>query len=127
MAGKRRKHYEFNDGIAEIYSVSNAAEVGERPKDKLTLKRKVRFKIRIVGVKRFYEAMQNQIRIDKMILIPMFPEVTTQDAVRLTSDSVLYRAEQVQQRPDTLPPTTQISLSAMDSGEESKDGEENDP
>ena len=51
------KFQKFNDGIADIYSVENIAEKGDRPKERLKIKYHLRFGYSVIGIKRNYEAM----------------------------------------------------------------------
>lgn len=112
------KHTVFNDGVAIIYRADNIAEDGERPEIKLIPLRKVMFAYRTVGMARYFEAMQNQIKISKMILIPRYADVDTNDIVIINGDNTQYRIEQVQHKNDTKPVTTQLTLSAIKAGEE---------
>ncbi len=111
-------HLEFNDGIVKLYSVKNAADEGDTPVEKLVLIRSCRFKCRTVGMTRYYEAMQHQIRLAKMILIPECHVLNVLDVAVLSDGATQYRIEQVQRRTDTRPFTMQLSLSAIESGDE---------
>lgn len=105
----------FNDGTAEIYGVENAAENGNRNREILTLKERVRFKTHTVGFRRFYEAMQYETRITKAIIIPEpVSEISAQDLVVIGERS--YRIEQIQERRETRPPSLLISLSDAEEG-----------
>ncbi|MCM1334290.1 MAG: hypothetical protein NC084_11980 [Bacteroides sp.] len=107
---KREKFLNFNDGIARIYRVENAAENGDRNVDRLKLVDEVRYQTHTVGIARFYEAMQFEIRIAKAIVIPaIVNRVTTQDVIFI--GGTRYKIEQIQERADTKPPSLLISLS----------------
>ena len=112
------KHIVFNDGVAIIYRVENTADEGERPCEKLIPIRKVHFANRTVGMGRYFEAMQNQIKISKLLLIPFFMQANVLDVVKICGDDTQYRIEQVQQKSDTKPFTTLLTLSAIKPGEE---------
>ena len=43
------KFQKFNDGIADIYSVENIAEKGDRPKERLKIKYHLRFGYSVIG------------------------------------------------------------------------------
>lgn len=104
----------FNDGIAEIYTVHNAALKGDAPVDKLINKRVVRFEYRTVGAVRFFIAKQSDVKIERMIAIPKGVHVSPQDVVILISEGTdQYKIEQVQQKTDTKPHTTLISLQRL--------------
>ena len=104
----------FNDGIAEIYTLDNAAEKGDKPTDKLVNKRVVRFEYRTVGAVRFFVAKQSDVKIDCMIAIPKGVHISPQDVVILISEGEeQYKIEQVQHKTDTKPHTTLISLQRL--------------
>lgn len=102
----------FNDGIADIYSVENVSEKGDRPKEVLKLKYRLRFSRRTIGVKRYYEAMQAQVRLSNLIRVPVRNDISPQDVAVISGRQ--YRIEQVQHIGDTLPPTTLLSLSRLE-------------
>lgn len=100
----------FNDGIAELYRVENSAENGNRNVEVLKPIDRVRFKAHTVGIQRFYEAMQFEIRIAKAIVIPQIAaRITTQDVAVIEGRK--YRIQQIQERRETLPPSLLLSLS----------------
>lgn len=106
----------FNDGIAHIYTVENAALSGDEPVDKLTDLRIVRFENRTIGAVRFFTAKQADAKLDRMIMIPNGIKVSPQDVVILASeDENQYRIEQVQTKTDTRPHTKLISLRRLES------------
>ena len=103
----------FNDGLAAIYTVDNVAEAGDQPKNGLTKKRTARFEYRTVGYNRFTQNMQNNVKIEKMILIPWGVRVSVQDVVILTDDvgdTEQYEIMQAQDKTDTAPRSRQLSL-----------------
>lgn len=111
-----KEQVSFNDGIADIYTVENAALPGDKPADKLSDRRTVRFANRTVGAVRFFTAKQADAKIDRMIMIPKGIKVSPQDVVILVSeDENQYGIEQVQNKTDTRPHTTLISLRRLES------------
>ncbi|MCD7730465.1 MAG: hypothetical protein LUI05_03090 [Oscillospiraceae bacterium] len=119
---KNVKHLNFNDGVISIYAVKNTAEDGERPNEVLSLKRKARYENRSVGINRYYEAMQNNIKIAKVVVIPFYGGVDPLDVVIFCGDEGRqYRIEQVQQHTDTKPYTVRLSLSLLEQGYDMED------
>ncbi len=104
----------FNDGIAEIYTVHNAAKSGDRPADKLMNKRTVRFAFRTVGAVRFYMAKQADVEIDLTISIPRGVHVSPQDVVIIPTEQVganqQYDIKQVQPNTKTKPHSVLLTL-----------------
>ena len=77
------KFQKFNDGIAEIYSVENIAEKGDRPKEGLKIKKRLRFSYQTIGVKRNYEAKQAQVKLTELIYVPLHRDISSQDVAIL--------------------------------------------
>ena len=103
----------FNDGIANIYSVGNIAEPGNKPKEGLTLKAgPLRFDERTVGMGRFWTAKQGQVRIDRLIRTARIGSISPQDVAILADGQ--YRIMQVQYPKDTDIPTMDLSLERME-------------
>lgn len=97
----QKKAQTFNDGVCTIYSDTEAG-----------LKKKVgplRFEHRTVGMGRYWQAMQSQARIDKLIRSPRIAGVTANDIVML-SDGVQYMVRQVQYPTDIAPDVMDLSL-----------------
>ena len=59
----------FNDGVCNIYKLADISLPGFKPVFKPKFYRAVPFHYKTIGVKRNYEAMQNQVRIDELISI----------------------------------------------------------
>lgn len=102
----------LNDGICAVYTVENDSGEGDTPTEKLIEKYRLRFRWHTVGMSRFYEAMQNQVKISNAVDIPLRTDINPQDVCII--DGRQYRIEQVQQRRDTKPPTLLLSLSDID-------------
>jgi hypothetical protein len=104
----------FNDGIIKLYSVDNMAASGDLPKEKLILKiGPLRYEERIVGMGRFWTAMQAQAQIDRIIRVPRIESVSPQD-VAIPIDGKQYRIKQVQYVPDVEPPSMDLSLERLE-------------
>ncbi len=104
----------YNDGIVKIYSVGNIAAPGNMPKDGLTLKiSPLRYEERIVGMGRYWTAMQAQAQIDRIIRVPRIESISSQD-VAIPIDGKQYQIKQVQYVPDIEPPSMDLSLERLE-------------
>lgn len=108
----KKKFLTFNDGIANIYNIINNAEKGDRPTEKLNLLLSLRFSYNTIGIKRNYEAMQQQVKLSELICTPMHREISPQDVVVIGQKQ--YSVVQIQHKPDTLPPSSLLSLSRLE-------------
>lgn len=102
----------YNDGVAEIYAVSDGAAAGRLPQPEFTWKIRLGYEERKVGIQRYYQAKQNQIHVEKVLRIPRPPvEITSQD-VAVTEDGRAYRIDLVQTVKDVWPPSLDLTLTA---------------
>ena len=102
----------FNDGVVSIYSVSNVAEQGNKPNNKLSLKLgNLRFEERIVGMGRYWTALQVHAKIGRMIRTQRIEAVTVHDIAILNNQQ--YEIVQVQYSPDTEPRCMDLSLERL--------------
>ena len=122
----------YEDGVVEIYAVSDGAADGRLPQPVLTQKIRLDYAERKVGIQRYYQAKQNQIHVEKVIRVPRPPiEITSQD-VAVTEDGRAYRIDLVQTVKDVWPPSLDLTLTAYKqwpagnapAPEEAEDGEE---
>lgn len=102
----------FNDGTCEIYTVSNTAEKGDMPVEGLILKYTLRFRWHTVGMSRFYEALQAQVRITNAVEVPLREDVNPQDVAVINGRQ--YRITQKQERRDTRPASMLLTLSDIE-------------
>jgi hypothetical protein len=104
----------FNDGIVNIYSVKNTADAGNMPKeDGLTLKvGSLRFEERVVGMGRYWTALQEQARIEQLLRVPRINSVNVHDVAILNGQQ--YNIMQVQYPPDVKPPCMDLSLERLE-------------
>ncbi len=124
------KEYEisqaFNDGAVTIYDVRDEAVAGFIPSPKYQVKAKLPYQERKLGIRRFYDARQNQVRVERVIRVPKpsgvfqaedeAPEplrINSQDAAR-TEDGKLYRIDLVQSVPDVYPPSLDLTLAVYE-------------
>lgn len=99
----------FNDGVVKIYEIGNTAALGDMPKERLILKQSLRYKERTVGFKRYYAAMQNNVKIDFIIRCPQVRTVKA-DNVAILIDGEQYRIKQIQYPEDAEPPLMDLTL-----------------
>ncbi|MCM1026521.1 MAG: hypothetical protein NC432_08780 [Roseburia sp.] len=103
----------FNDGVCRICSLENAGEKGRLPVMELREKAgRAPFENRRVGVKRFFDAKQENVEIDKVIRIPDAYQVSTQDVCIL--DGIQYGVYQVQSVPGAIPGAQDLSLKRLE-------------
>lgn len=104
----RNKTQTFNDGLVYICSVENTAEAGNMPKEGLAAKGKLRYSERTVGINRYYTAMQNNVKIDRVIRCPRLEMVSTQNIACINGDQ--YNIRQIQYPEDIMPKVMDLSL-----------------
>lgn len=103
----------YNDGICSICEKSNISKPGNLPV--MGLKKKadrVPYERRKVGIRRFYDAKQENAEIELLLRIPAQFHVSTQDFC-VVSD-VQYGIYQVQDVSDTMPQSKDISLKRLE-------------
>lgn len=105
----------FDDGIVEIYAVSNTAAPGYAPVPTLAAEPSytLRYEERTFGIQRYYSSKQNQIQIERVIRVPRVPGVNNQQAAK-TEDGVIYRIDLVQPFMDVYPPSMDLTLVRYD-------------
>lgn len=99
--GSRVTFETFNDGLCSFHMIDEKGDAG-------SLKEKVRYGERTVGSQRYYEAMTNKVKIDRMIRVPYRPWLTTEYLAAISGE--VYEIVQVQLIPDTLPRTQNVTL-----------------
>lgn len=107
-----KKTQNFNDGVVRICEIENVAEPGKMPVELLLLKRKLRYKERMVGLKRFYEAKQANVNVKYVLRCPRLRDVSAQD-VAVPNDGKQYRIVQIQYPEDIDPPVMDITLEEL--------------
>lgn len=103
----------YNSGILTVFSVRDAAEPGYAPVKKLTRKVQLRFEEIQLGLTRYYSALQNNVRVERVLRCPYRPEVSPQDVV-VTTDGRQYQVELVQKLQDVWPVSMDLTLSRID-------------
>lgn len=100
----------FNDGLVKIYAVTDTALPGYAPVKTLTQVATLRYEEQKLGVNRYYAAMQNQVKIQRVIRVPESPlEITTQDVAE-TEDGRRYRIDLVQRLQNVWPVCLDLTL-----------------
>lgn len=102
---------DFNDGVVTVYEVTDSAPPGYQPKPTLVQPPKavLRYEERRLGLQRYYEAMQNQIQVERVIRVPRAGGVTSQDVAE-TEDGRRYRIDLVQTVDGVWPPSQDLTL-----------------
>ena len=98
----------FNDGIVTIFAVENVAKPGYQPQMELVPKFVLRYAEQRLGVQRYYDAMQNQIQVERVIRVPR-ADITNQNIAQ-TQDGKMYRIDLVQTADGSYPPAVDLTL-----------------
>ena len=98
----------FNDGIVKICSVTNSAEPGYQPVEKLKVKLIHRYSEQRLGINRLYLSRQNQAEIEKVLRVQKKDSISTQDIALLGGKQ--YRIDVIQNAADVYPPSLDLSL-----------------
>ena len=114
MQIKRNLQFQtFNDGICSIFVKRNNSKPGNMPVTGLEKKAdRVPFERRKVGIRRFYDAKQENVEIELLLRIPEAFHVSTQDICVVSG--VQYGIYQVQDVTDTMPKAKDISLKKLE-------------
>lgn len=103
----------YNSGVLTVFSIRDAAEPGYAPVKKLTKKVRLRFEEIQLGLTRYYSALQNNVRVERVLRCPYRPEVSPQDVV-VTTDGRQYQIELIQKLQDVWPVSMDLTLSRVD-------------
>ena len=105
---------DYNDGIVTIYAAADGAQPGYQPKPTLTKKCTLRYDEQRVGIQRYYEAMQNQVQVERVLRVPR-AKITNQDIAE-TEDGVKYRIDLIQTVDLVYPPSLDLTLTRYEQG-----------
>lgn len=113
----------YEDGLLTINRLTDAnLGTGLLPKEALEPIVKLPYEERKVGVTRYYNALQNQILIQRVLRVPAPPSpITTQD-IAVTEDGTKYRIDLVQAAA-VYPPSLDLTLVKYKQTEEATDDE----
>lgn len=99
----------YNSGVVTVYAVTDSARPGYQPVEQLTEKIKLRYEEQRLGIQRYYNAMQNQIQVERVIRVPRAEQITSQDVAE-TEDGRRYRIDLVQTVDGVWPPFQDLTL-----------------
>ena len=104
----------FDDGVVTVYAVTDAASPGYQPKPQLVQPPKavLRYEEQRLGIQRYYDALQNQIQVERVIRTPRHGQITNQD-VAVTEDGRQYRIDMVQTAANVYPPSQDLTLAKI--------------
>ena len=105
----------FDDGVVTVYAVTNAAAPRYQPKPQLMKPPKavLRYEEQRLGIQRYYDALQNQIQVERVIRTPRHGQITNQD-VAVTEDGRTYRIDLVQTVDNVWPASVDLTLVRYD-------------
>ena len=85
----------YDDGILKVYTVSNIAENGSKPKKGLTLKEEFYFSFDVLGINRYFTALEAKIQLEHIVNIPGWSVVSPLD-ICVLEDGTQYRIQMIQ-------------------------------
>lgn len=89
----------FDDGILTIYTVENIAENGAKPRKGLVLRNRFFFGFDVLGVNRYYTALEAKIQLSHVVNIPGWGGVSPLD-IAVMEDGTQYRVQMIQPQLD---------------------------
>lgn len=125
-ADNKRPAEVYNDGVAEIYSVTDGAQAGLLPRPVRSLKERLPYQERRLGIQRNYAAAQNQIKVERVIRVPRpLAPITSQD-VAVTEDGQRYRIDLVQEVTEVWPRSLDLTLAKYEQRAGERTAQEDD-
>lgn len=105
----------FNDGMVTVYKTDPEAPDGFFQEADRSVKVKLAFQERRLGLKRFYEAKQNHVQVERVLRVQAPPvAISTNDLCTVTPDlGILYRIDLVQRVFDVYPPCLDLTLAPL--------------
>lgn len=103
----------FNNGLVRICSVENVAEEGKKPKLELKLKNTLRFRERTIGINRYYQALQANAKITKLIRCLRLETISTQDMAII--EGLQYGIRLIQYPDNIIPKVMDLTLERIES------------
>ena len=104
----------YNDGVVTIYTETDGAASGYLPAPSLTSVITLDYQERKLGIKRYYDARQNQIHVERVIRVPQSSVSITNQEIAETEDGKKYRIDLIQAVPDVYPPSVDLTLTVYD-------------
>ena len=105
----------YNDGMVTIFAAKDVAKPGYAPQVELTKKVTLPYAEQRLGIQRYYQGMQNQMEIERVIRVPKSVPVNSQDVAE-TEDGRKYRIDLVQNVLDVYPPSMDLTLVKVSQG-----------
>lgn len=105
----------YNDGMVTIFAAKDVAKPGYAPQVELTKKVTLPYAEQRLGIQRYYQGMQNQMEIERVIRVPKSVLVNSQDVAQ-TEDGRKYRIDLVQNVLDVYPPSLDLTLVKVSQG-----------
>lgn len=105
----------YNDGMVTIFAAKDVAKPGYAPQVELTKKVTLPYAEQRLGIQRYYQGMQNQMEIQRVIRVPKSVPVNSQDVAQ-TEDGRKYRIDLVQNVLDVYPPSLDLTLVKVSQG-----------
>ncbi len=106
---------QFNDGMVTVYQTAPDTPDGYFQSEGQTVKVKLPFQERRLGLKRFYEAKQNHVDVERVIRVQAPPvSISTNDQCTVVPDvGITYRIDMVQRVADVFPPCLDLTLAPL--------------
>lgn len=101
MSESKKRFEEFNDGVVEIWLTDDNNNLSKRI-------RKLYFKERTVGYKRFLEANAQKVKIDRLIRVQQINDIDT--SCKAVISGTVYNIFQNQKINDTFPKCSDLTL-----------------
>lgn len=108
----------FNDGILNIFTVTDVAQPGYKPRLHLSPLVTLKYEERKLGIQRYYSGQQNQTEISRVLRVPQPPHEITNTMIAATEKSTQYRIRLVQMVRDVYPPCYDLTLERITQTEE---------
>ena len=105
----------YNDGMVTIFAAKDVAKPGYAPQVELTKKVTLPYAEQRLGIQRYYQGMQNQMEIQRVIRVPKSVPVNSQDVAQ-TEDGRKYRIDLVQNVLDVYTPSLDLTLVKVSQG-----------
>jgi hypothetical protein len=116
----------YNDGVVQIYAVTDGAQAGLLPRPVPSLRETLHYQERRLGVQRNYQAAQNQIQVERVIRVPRPLAPITNQHVAVTEDGRTYRIDLVQEVLDVWPRSLDLTLARYEQQPSEQAAEEED-
>lgn len=108
----------FNDGIISIFTVTDIAQPGRKPRLHLTPVVTLKYEERRLGIQRYYSGQQNQTEVSRVLRVPEPPNEITNTMIAATENQKQYRIRLVQNVRDVYPPCYDLTLERITQEEE---------